>query len=383
MKIDADWLTSDSTQTAFALLRDAGHRVFAVGGCVRNALLDEPVRDIDLSTDARPDRVMELAKAAGLRAVPTGIEHGTVTVVVDDEPYEITTFRRDVETDGRRAVVAFSDRLEDDALRRDFTMNALYVDISGVVHDPVGGLVDLQERRIRFIEDADRRIQEDYLRSLRYFRFDAWYGDPQGGHDPDALDAIARNLDGLERLSRERIGSEVKRLLEAPDPTAAFAIMRTTGVLARILPGADDRALGPLIALEDGLHAEPIRRLAVLGGENVADRLRLSRKETADLERLHSALGQPPAVLGYRLGAKQGRDAFLVNTAVTEAGPVSPDALAEIEAGSRHVFPVAAADLMPALQGAELGAALKQSEQDWIDSGFALGKDQLIARLRG
>ncbi|MEO0945413.1 MAG: CCA tRNA nucleotidyltransferase, partial [Pseudomonadota bacterium] len=366
MKIDADWLTSNATQSAFAILRDAGHLVFAVGGCVRNALLNEPVRDIDLSTDAHPETVMQLAEAAGLRAVPTGIEHGTVTVVVHDEQYEITTFRRDVETDGRRAVVAFSDRMEDDALRRDFTMNALYADAAGLVHDPVGGLADLQARRIRFIEDADRRIQEDYLRTLRYFRFNAWYGDSASGYDPDALDAIARNLDGLERLSRERVGSEMKRLLEAPDPTAAVAIMRTTGVLTRILPGADDTALGPLIALENGMQPNPIRRLAVLGGESVSDHLRLSRQEASELERLRGAIGQEPATLGYRLGATHGLDAYLLTAALTGTGPVSPSAVAEIKAGAQQVFSVTAADLMPSLQGPKLGAALKTLEQDWI-----------------
>lgn len=383
MKIDADWLTSNATQRVFRLLSDAGHCAFAVGGCVRNALLDEPVRDIDLSTDARPETVMALAEAAGLHAVPTGIEHGTVTVVVEDEPYEITTFRRDVETDGRRAVVAFSNRMEDDAQRRDFTMNALYADANGAVHDPVGGLADLQARRIRFIEDADRRIQEDYLRSLRYFRFNAWYGKPENGHDPEALDAIARNLDGLERLSRERVGSEIKRLLEAPDPTAAVAIMRTTGVLARVLPGADDIALGPLVALEDGLRADPIRRLAVLGGSNVAAQLRLSRKEASDLERLHNSIGQSPAVLGYRLGAVQGRDAYLMSIALIGTGSVRPEDFAKIDQAAQFVFPVVAADLMPRLQGPDLGAALKTLEQDWIDSGFAMGKDQLIASLQG
>lgn len=264
-KINADWLSSEATQRVFSLLGDAGHAVFAVGGCVRNTLLGAPVQDIDLSTSAQPEVVMKLAEAAGLRAVPTGIEHGTVTVIAGDEPYEITTFRRDVDTDGRRAVVAFSDSIEEDALRRDFTMNALYADAAGVVHDPVGGLPDLEARRIRFIEDADQRIREDYLRSLRYFRFCAWYGDPADGYDTDALDAIARNLGGLGTLSRERVGSEVLKLLTAPDPAPAVAVMRATGVLGQILPGADDTGLAPLVGMEAELVADPIRRLAVLG----------------------------------------------------------------------------------------------------------------------
>ena len=383
MKIEADWLTSPATQRVFKLLGTAGHQAFAVGGSVRNALLVEPVRDIDISTDAPPEKVMELAKSAKLRAIPTGIEHGTVTIVVDDTPFEITTFRRDVETDGRRAVVAFSDQMEDDALRRDFTMNALYADASGVVHDPVGGIQDLKARRIRFIEDADRRIQEDYLRSLRYFRFFAWYGDPSSGHDPDTLDAIARNLDGLERLSRERVGSEIKRLLEATDPAPAVASMRSTGVLNCILPGADDTALGPLIALENGLAVNPIRRLAALGGNALKDRLKLSRKDATELETLRSSIGRTPQDLGYRLGAEVGRDAFLLSAALLKAGPINLDDLSKIEAAAAQKFPVAAADLMPALKGAELGTALKKLEQNWINSDFKLSAEQLIAGLKG
>lgn len=383
MKIEANWLTSAATQRVFSLLGDAGHQAFAVGGCVRNALLDQPVRDIDISTSALPDAVMALADEAGLRAAPTGIEHGTVTVVVENEPYEITTFRRDVETDGRRAVVAFSDRLEDDALRRDFTMNALYADAAGEIFDPVGGLADLQMRRIRFIEDADRRIQEDYLRSLRFFRFAAWYGDPSAGQDSDALDAIARNLDGLETLSRERVGSEVKRLLEAPDPVPAVAAMRATGVLRRILPSADDTALGPLVSFEAGLAADPIRRLAVLGGEDVSDRLRLSRKDAARLREINGGIGMPPHALGYRLGAEAGLDAWLVGVALMGTGPVKNTDLNAIEAASEQVFPVSASDLMPALEGAALGVALKKLEQNWIDSVFTLSKDQLLSRLEG
>ncbi len=383
MRIEADWLTSDATQRVFALLGDAGHQAFAVGGCVRNALLNVPVRDIDFSTSALPEAVMRLAEEAGLRAAPTGIEHGTVTVVVEHEPYEITTYRRDVETDGRRAVVAFSDKIADDALRRDFTMNALYADADGVVHDPVGGLADLQARRIRFIEDADRRIQEDYLRSLRYFRFFAWYGDPENGQDAEALDAIARNLDGLETLSRERVGSEIKRLLEAPDPVAAVASMRVTGVLPRILPGADDRALGPLVEMEDDLAPDPIRRLAVLGGGDVIERLRLSRKDASQIEAIKGGAGLSVGELGYRLGAEVGRDAYLVQAASLAAGPVDPDDLAAIAVAAEQQFPVAAADLMPDYEGAALGQALRKLEQIWIDTGFSLGKAQLLSRLEG
>ena len=231
-RLEADWLVSSATKRVFALLQDAGHSVYAVGGCVRNTLLGVPVKDIDLATDALPDDVMTLARSKGLQAIGTGIEHGTVTILSDGIPYEVTTFRRDIETDGRRAVVAFSKRIEDDAKRRDFTMNALYVDAEGVLHDPLRGLPDLKARRIRFIENPVDRIREDYLRSLRYFRFHAWYGDPGEGFDPDALNAIARNIEGLHSLSKERIGSELKILLEARDPSRGirrYAVHGCTG----------------------------------------------------------------------------------------------------------------------------------------------------------
>ena len=173
VKITADWLSSDAAQTVCRMLTDAGYQAWFVGGCVRNALIDAPVSDLDLSTNARPDTVVELAKAAGLKAIPTGIDHGTITVVAGGEPFEITTFRKDVATDGRRATVAFADDMESDARRRDFTMNALYADQDGIVADPLNGLPDLQARRVRFIENPDQRIKEDYLRILRFFRFHA------------------------------------------------------------------------------------------------------------------------------------------------------------------------------------------------------------------
>ena len=380
-RLDADWLRSPSTQAVFALLRDAGHQVFAVGGCVRNSLLDVPVKDIDIATDARPDRVVGLAKSAGLQAVPTGISHGTVTVLERGTPFEITTFRRDVETDGRRAVVAFSDRIEDDARRRDFTMNALYVDAEGALHDPLGGLPDLQARRVRFIEDPVQRIREDYLRSLRYFRFHAWYGDVDQGFDPDALDAIARNVDGLEGLSKERVGAELMRLLEAPDPAMAVAGMRTTGVLAAVLPGADDGALGPLIHLEGSVGVAPdaMRRLAVLGGEDVGAALRLSKKAAENLKALRNSVDLTALEAGYRLGLELGRDAVLV-AAASLGAELQPGVMDAVARGGAANFPVKAADLMPDVEGVALGETLRRLERDWIDSDFKLSRDALIAR---
>lgn len=379
-RIEADWLKSKDTQGVLGMLTGAGYQAFAVGGCVRDSLLDMPVKDIDIATDARPETVMTLAEKSGYHAVPTGIEHGTVTVVAMGIPHEVTTFRRDVETDGRRAVVAYSDSVAEDARRRDFTMNALYVDSDGRLHDPVGGLPDLEARRIRFIEDAATRIREDYLRSLRFFRFHAWYGDPAEGFDPEAFAAIAAHVDGLSGLSRERIGAEVLKLLSAPDPAPAVAGMKASGVLTVILPGADDRALAPLIHFEARLGAapRPLRRLAVLGGEGLRAGLRLSRGEAGELEAIGKAAGMSPDEAGYRLGGDRALDGILVRAATLGAAP-DPADMNTAQAASGKIFPLRAADLMPELTGAALGRALDAAEQAWIDSGFSLDRDALLA----
>ncbi|MDW4498047.1 CCA tRNA nucleotidyltransferase [Sulfitobacter sp. D35] len=374
------WLDDRAAQRVCAAVAAGDHRVFFVGGCVRDAILGRGGSDVDLATDARPERVIELAEVAGLKCVPTGIDHGTVTVVAEGRGFEVTTFRRDVKTDGRRAVVAFTDDIAEDARRRDFTMNALYATPTGRVVDPLGGLPDLLARRVRFIEDADARIREDYLRTLRYFRFVAWYGDPQIGFDPDALDAIARNLSGLETLSAERIGTEVMKLLSAPDPVAAVAGMRATGGLAVLLPGADDRFLGPVVHLESGTgDADPVLRLAALGGEGVADRLRLSRADVRTLEAMTESAGsaQGIAEIAYRHGPRIATAAAILRAAM--AGTEMPAGTARaVETGAQAVFPVRAADLMPALSGPALGETLRRIEQRWIESGFTLGRDDLL-----
>lgn len=379
-QITADWIGNADTQKACHMLTDAGFDCYFVGGCVRNALIDAPVNDIDISTNALPDRVMELAAAAGLNAVPTGIDHGTVTVISSGTPFEITTYRRDVETDGRRAVVAFADSIEDDARRRDFTMNALYADQDGRVSDPLNGLPDLMARRVRFIEDADRRIKEDYLRILRFFRFHAWYGDEGAGLDADGLAAIASNLDGLETVSKERVGSEIIKTLSASNPAPSIGSMAACGILNSILPGTDAKYLSVLIHFEAGKKPDPIRRLAALGGSNAETLLRLSKAQARRLQALKTDIEstRSPAELGYRLGADLANDVILLRAALLEM-PLDPAAPRQIEVGAAAKYPVVAADLMPKYQGAELGKILADLEAKWIKSGFVLTRDQLLA----
>jgi poly(A) polymerase len=379
MKIAGDWLNHPGTQGLCTALEASGHQALLVGGCVRNALLEEPTSDVDIATDATPENVTNIAENAGFKAVPTGIEHGTVTVIAGGKPHEVTTFRRDVETDGRRAVVAYSTRIEDDAQRRDFTMNALYADRQGTVIDPLDGLADLRARRVRFVGDAETRIREDYLRILRFFRFHAAYGDPDAGLDPDGLAACTAFSAGLETISRERIGAEMRKLLAARDPAPAVAAMMQAGILRLVLPGADPRALAPLIHLEADRPARWPRRLVVLGGQDPETALRLSRAEARDLAALRAALGtgDTPAALGWRLGETLATDAMLARAAILESQPPA-NWPADIARGFAARFPVTAADLMPALQGEALGASLKAMEARWLASDLTLSREDLL-----
>ncbi|WP_298840764.1 CCA tRNA nucleotidyltransferase [uncultured Roseobacter sp.] len=378
---ETPWLHDPDAQRVCAAVTAEGGAVYFVGGCVRDALLKISGGDTDLSTDVLPEDAMRLARAAGLRAVPTGIDHGTVTVVSGGRGFEVTTFRRDVETDGRRAVVSFSREISQDAKRRDFTMNALYATPGGDLVDPLNGAADCLARRVRFIEDPDRRIREDYLRILRFFRFHAWYAAAGEGFDADALDAVARNADGLETLSAERIGHEMLRLLQAPDPAPAVAAMRQTGVLGRVLPGSDDRFLAPAIHLEEqtGRSADALMRLAVLGGNDVADRLRLSRSDAGALSRMVGAAwnGQPAGALGWEYGADIAIAALIQRSAVA-GHPLDPAETESAVRGAEAVFPVKAGDLMPGLQGKALGEALKALEARWVASDFTLTYEDLM-----
>ncbi|WP_354668098.1 CCA tRNA nucleotidyltransferase [Pacificibacter marinus] len=374
------WFQAEVTQTVIKMFKSADQSAYFVGGCIRNSLMGVPVTDLDISTPMRPEAVMKLAKSAGFKAIPTGIEHGTITVIAGGEPFEITTFRRDVATDGRRAVVAFSDSLEEDACRRDFTMNALYVDLDGVVLDPLGGMADLRARKVRFIGVPQDRIREDYLRILRFFRFHATYGDADAGLDADALAGCAENLDGLSGLSKERVGSEIIKLLSARDPSASIGGMEMTGVLQAILPGASGRSFYPYVSQE--FHIDPMARLAALGGEDAGPLLKLSRKQSVRLAKFKDAMGHGRSV--YEIAFVEGADMALCIAALRAAvfeQPLQTDVREQILTASKQVFPVRAQDLMPEYTGAELGEALKTLQHAWLASGFALTKAKLMQIL--
>lgn len=364
------------------MLREGGHAAYAVGGCIRNELLGFPVADVDFSTDATPARVSELAVRAGLQAVPTGVEHGTVTVVANNVGHEVTTFRKDVETDGRRAVIEYASSVDEDAHRRDFTINALYAEHDGTLVDPLGALPDVRARRIRFIDDPRERIREDYLRILRFFRFHAWFGHPEEGVDAESLAACAELAEGVGTLSKERIGKEMCRLLEAPDPAPSVASMEHSGVLLRILPGASSFSLAVLVHLETqaGVPPDWERRLACIGGEYPKEALRLSKSGSRRVTLLADNLGSLTGIdeLAYRFGPATAMDVALLRAAQTGQDFPS-DVQHRLAKAASAVFPVHASDLMPALSGPSLGKRLKELEDRWIASGFTLSRTQLLS----
>ena len=398
-----DWLVSDATRRVMAALeaaRPGGARF--VGGCVRNTLMGRPVDDIDIATQLLPQQVIEALDAAGIRSVPTGIEHGTITAICQGAPYEITTLRRDVETDGRRAVVAFSEDWAEDAGRRDFRMNALYADGEGNVFDPVGGgIEDAAAGRVIFIGDADERLREDYLRILRFFRFNAWYG---AGIDEAGLAACERQKGGLKNIAAERIWKELDKLLRAPDPVAAMEAMSGAGIFEVILEGirlsnqATD-SMRRLVAVEQssGLDepAALVRLAAMLEPVSfetgkIAVRLRLSNYEAKRLKRMMEVAAGPAYVSDEKLwrvacylhGTDIAVDAALLMATRTGEDKGLSQFLEYAAQYQRDVFPLDGNDVRAAgHEGPAVGQKLAELEELWRGSDFSLTKEQLLEML--
>ncbi len=408
--VQAVWFQDPALQKILALLNADGGEAKVAGGAVRNALMGVPVADVDVATTLLPEVVVERANAAGLKAVPTGIEHGTVTLVVEGRGFEVTTLRRDIETDGRHAKVAFGTDWQADAERRDLTINALYADQSGEVVDLVNGLPDIESRTIRFIGDASQRIAEDYLRILRFFRFFAYYG--SGRPDADGLRASARAKDKLKTLSAERVWAETKKLLAAPDPSRALLWMRQVGVLTEILPETEKwgiDAIHALAATEQALGwaPDPILRLAAIVPpqaerlEALAKRLRLSNADAARLQSWANAPVVPDEVtdvgfnrLLYRHGneglSTRLRLALASARANAEGDPVAMRKSARLSVlldrargYQKPVFPLSGADVVAAgvPAGKRVGEILKMLEDFWVERNFTLGRTELSARL--
>jgi poly(A) polymerase len=386
---DADLLLRGSVARLLAALDRDGEEARIVGGAVRNALLRLDVHEIDVATTAVPDEVSRRVDAAGWKAVPTGFEHGTITVVIEGKAFEVTTLRRDVETYGRRAKVVFGRDWIADAERRDFTINALSLSQNGTVHDYVGGLADLAVRRVRFIGDPAQRIAEDYLRILRFFRFYAWFG--AGAPDAEGLDACIRSRAGIATLSRERVRTELLKLLLAPRAAPTLAIMAETGLLGSVLGGVPLlSSFENMVKIETAmsLDADTMRRLAALGvavkedGERLAQTLRLSNAETERLIaldgwwRVSPAAGEKSArALLYRLGTGHFSDQVLLAWSRSGAG-VADFAWRGLaclpETWTAPAFPLKAADFIRRgiAPGPALGAVLRAAEEAWIAADF-------------
>ena len=379
-RITADWLTSPASRAVMAALeavRQGASRY--VGGSVRNSLRGLKAEDVDIATQLIPEETLAALKAAEIRVIPSGIEHGTVTAFHKGVPIEITTLRRDVETDGRRAVVAFTQDWAEDAARRDFRMNAIYAGPEGQLYEVIpGSIEDAIAGRVIFIGDADQRLIEDYLRILRFYRFNAWYG---AGIDEAGQEACARQREGLRKIAAERIWKELKRTLAAPDPGPALLAMEDAGVLEVMLPGASASLLPGLIGVEtaSGLPPDPMQRLMALlprRQREVTDAsgaLRHSNQEAARLQ----AWADPALGHVLALGPVARREA-----ASGGEGALAP-LLQEKASWMRPVFPVGGADALAAgLKGPDIGKRLHMLEQAWIASGFRLSRDDLLSRLK-
>lgn len=388
IKINQPWLHDDDVRSVMNALIAQGATARFVGGCVRSAIVQETASDLDVAIDVIPDETVRLLERAGLKAIPTGIDHGTITTVTprSHTPIEITSLRKDVETDGRRAVVAFTKDWREDAARRDFTMNALYADIDGRIFDPLGGFEDAQRRCVRFIGRAADRIKEDALRILRFFRFVAQHG-AYNAHTKEDIADIQSLAPLLRNLARERIGQEMRKLLCTDSPLVALELMQSIGVLAITFQDLEEPNLsffGALRAQELALVVKPsfLRRLALISdapSKDLADAFRLSNSEVRQLDGIRAALVMTAAEAGYRHGRDIARDSILIAAARSDfADPAA--ALKAAAHGARQRLPITAQDLLSLglPPGPELGTRLKLMERAWIDSGFAIGKIDLL-----
>ena len=395
---DAGWLTRGEVARLLGLLDCDGEEARVVGGAVRNALMRTAVEEVDLATTAVPEEVIRRVQAAGLKAKPTGIEHGTVTVIIGGRPFEVTTLRRDVETFGRHAKVAFGRDWRVDAERRDFTINALSATADGTIYDYVGGIADIAARRVRFIGAPSQRIAEDYLRILRFFRFQAWYG--EGAPDAAGLHACILARAGLETLSRERVRMELLKLVMAPRATATLAVMAECGLLGAVLGGVPYLASFENMTKVEaaaGIAPDAVQRLGALGvavmedGERLTERLRLSNAEAGRLKaleqwwRVSPAAGEEAArTLLYRLGPQSFADRVLVAWARSAEGAADRswrDLAGLPQRWTAPAFPLKSVDFTRRgiAAGPALGAAMRAAEAAWIAADFPMQRGALEA----
>ena len=376
-----NWVKDSDTKKITKIFIDKGYEIYFVGGCVRDSLLGYPVTDIDMSTTALPDKIMQIAKANNLRAIPTGIKHGTVTIVNNGKPYQITTFRKDVTTDGRHANVSYSNDIITDANRRDFTINALYADADGNLIDPLKGINDLYNKIIKFIFNPKKRILEDNLRILRFFRFHAWYGDSSKSLDTDSLNACAYYKEKVATLSNERVGTEMKKIMSAPNPISSLEAMNIAGVLELVMPKASTSQLSALLQLENkhqkGVHWTT--RAAIMTSTDLKNIWKISKIDHKKLRNLQKLKASKDKIskISYLYGEE-----FSWQYAILKYASLNKDIpnniCAEIKRGTNALFPIKSCELINDFEGPELGKKINELQHAWITSNFSLTREELL-----
>lgn len=379
---ETKWLRNPSAQKLSKLYKSFGYQVLFVGGCVRNTILKMPVTDIDLATDAQPEEIIKIAKENNIRFVPTGLAHGTITLIIDNKNYQITTFRTDFDHDGRYAKVEFTESLLLDASRRDLTINALYCNHVGEVIDPLNGLDDIKKQKIKFIGNPNERIKEDNLRILRFFRFQAIYGNKNLEIDSIALEACHNHKSKLAALSKERITSELRKILSAPNPLEVIIKMNETGVLNELFQNVSIDSLEAYLKTEEKfkININWLGRLLSLQVTQEEESLKLTRCEFKFLKQTKSAIENQIHVLefSYYNGVENGKIYSILQN-FRHNIILSKNLLNQINSLATKKFPITAKDLMPEIRGKKLGEALRSLEDRWIKSNFTLSKKELLA----
>ena len=379
---ETKWLRNPSAQKLSKLYKNFGYQVLFVGGCVRNTILKMPVTDIDLATDAQPEEIIKIAKENNIRFVPTGLVHGTITLIIDNTNYQITTFRTDFDHDGRYAKVEFTESLLLDASRRDLTINALYCNHVGEVIDPLNGLDDIKKQKIKFIGNPNERIKEDNLRILRFFRFQAIYGNKNLEIDSIALEACHNHKSKLAALSKERITSELRKILSAPNPLEVIIKMNETGVLNELFQKVSIDSLAAYLKTEEKfkININWLGRLLSLQVTQEEESLKLTRCEFKFLKQTKSAIENQIHVLefSYYNGVENGKIYSILQN-FRHNIILSKNLLNQINSLTTKKFPITAKDLMPEISGKKLGEALRSLEDRWIKSNFTLSKKELLA----
>ncbi len=383
------WLKSTSVMFIWKVLSSKGAKVYFVGGCVRDSIQGREIKDIDIATDALPSEVVELAQAVGLKVIKTGFSYGSVSIIIKKDCFEVTTFRSDLVTDGRHAKVGFSSNILDDARRRDFTMNAIYMTIDGQIVDPIFGLDDVLNGRVRFIGNPKKRIHEDYLRVLRYFRFRTIYEEKVDSIDHSMIKTFSDAIHGIKMLSHDRVWGELSRILLADNPYLSLKIMDACGILQEILPLASIEDLHRLLRIEHEFKLEfkEINRLVVLNVicvKSWVKKFPLKKQQKRWLNKL-LLICKDPSTLRVK-GYKYKTNLVIAAVAVLKANSgakLHKNEVAEIKDGSTRKFPVGMSDFVGLfLPSRELGDELKRLKDVWFASNLELSRNELIADLR-